>query len=113
MARNNIPEYSADASQNSDIAGINVAEGCAVRGINNAIRTLMAHLKQFDDGTTVLSSPEVTTLKVTDIQLGDSGWVIKADADGILFNLNGVTQAKLLNDGEFRAGDITGSVTFD
>ena len=112
MARNNITEYASDASQNRDIQDINIAENCPVRNINNAIRTLMAHLKEFDQGNTILTSPSATSITVTDLNIGH-GWVIKTDADGILFNLNGVTQAKLLNDGEFRAGDITGSVTFD
>ena len=113
MARENITQYSATASDNRDIEGINVDEGCPVRGINNAIRTLMAHLKDFDVGNTTLTSPSVMTLKVVNIQLGESGWIISADADGILFNKDGVTQAKLLNDGEFRAGDITGVVNFN
>ena len=100
MARENITQYATDARQNTDIEGINVDEGCPVRGINNAIRTLMAHLKDFDAGNTVLTSPEATTVKVTNLDIGN-GWIIKTDTDGILFNKDGVTLAKLLNDGEF------------
>lgn len=39
-----IATYSKIASQNSSISGINIAEGCAASGINNAIRQLMADL---------------------------------------------------------------------
>ena len=51
MAKNKISEYSATASNNTDIGGINIAEGCAPSGINNAIRELMAQLKDQQTGT--------------------------------------------------------------
>lgn len=51
MAKNKISEYSSVASNNTDIAGINISEGCAPSGINNAIRELMAQLKDMQSGT--------------------------------------------------------------
>ena len=51
MAKNKISEYSATAANNTDIAGINIAEGCAPSGINNAIRELMAQLKDQQTGS--------------------------------------------------------------
>jgi len=51
MAKNKISEYSATAANNTDIGGINIAEGCAPSGINNAIRELMAQLKDQQTGT--------------------------------------------------------------
>jgi hypothetical protein len=51
MAKNKISEYSATASNNTDIGGINISEGCAPSGINNAIRELMAQLKDQQAGT--------------------------------------------------------------
>jgi hypothetical protein len=51
MAKNKISEFSATASNNTDIGGINIAEGCAPSGINNAIRELMAQLKDQQAGT--------------------------------------------------------------
>jgi len=45
MAKTKISEYDSTAANNTDIDGINIAEGCAPSGINNAIRELMAHLK--------------------------------------------------------------------
>ena len=50
MAKNKVSEYSSTASNNTDIAGINIAEGCAPSGINNAIRELMAQLKDMQTG---------------------------------------------------------------
>ncbi len=53
MAKNKVSEYSATAANNTDIGGINIAEGCAPSGINNAIRELMAQLKDMQSGTDV------------------------------------------------------------
>ena len=51
MPKNKVSEYSATAANNLDIGGINIAEGCAPSGINNAIRELMAQLKDMQAGT--------------------------------------------------------------
>jgi len=51
MAKNKISEFSTTAANNTDIGGINIAEGCAPSGINNAIRELMAQLKDQQAGT--------------------------------------------------------------
>ena len=45
MAKTKISEYDSTAANNTDIDSINIAEGCAPSGINNAIREQMAHLK--------------------------------------------------------------------
>ena len=44
MAKTKISEYSTTAGSNTDIDSTNIDEGCAPSGINNAIRSLMAHL---------------------------------------------------------------------
>ena len=51
MPRTKISEFSATPGNNTDIDGINLAEGCAPSGINDAIRELMAQLKDFQAGT--------------------------------------------------------------
>jgi hypothetical protein len=51
MPKNKVSEYSSTASNNTDIGGINIAEGCAPSGINNAIRELMAQLKDMQTGS--------------------------------------------------------------
>jgi len=48
--RTKISEFSATAGDNTDIDGIDIAEGCAPSGINNAIRELMAQLKDMQTG---------------------------------------------------------------
>lgn len=50
MAKNKISEWSATPANNTDIGGIDIAEGCAPSGINNAIRELMAQVKDMQTG---------------------------------------------------------------
>lgn len=53
MSKDKISQYSstsAGANLNTDIAGVNIDEGCPPSGINNAIRALMAQLKDFQEG---------------------------------------------------------------
>ncbi len=51
MAKNKISEFSSTAANNTDISNINIAEGCSPANVNNAIRSLMAQLKDQQDGT--------------------------------------------------------------
>jgi hypothetical protein len=51
MAKNKVSEWSSTAANNTDIGGIDIAEGCAPSGINNAIRELMAQVKDQQAGT--------------------------------------------------------------
>jgi len=51
MAKTKISEYSATASDNTDINNININEGCAPSNINNAIRELMSQIKNLQAGT--------------------------------------------------------------
>lgn len=51
MAKNKISEYSPNPANNTDIGGINIGEGMLPSDVNNAIRELMAQLKDQQDGT--------------------------------------------------------------
>ena len=51
MPKTKISEFDLTAANNTDIDGIDIAEGCAPSGINNAIRELMSQLKDFQGGT--------------------------------------------------------------
>jgi len=51
MAKTKISEYSATSADNTDISNINIAEGCSPANVNNAIRTLMAQIKDLQAGT--------------------------------------------------------------
>jgi hypothetical protein len=50
MPKVKISEFDIDPANNTDINSINIAEGCAPSGINNAIRQLMSDLKEFQTG---------------------------------------------------------------
>lgn len=50
MAKSKIGEYSATPANNTDIANIDINEGCSPSGINNAIRELMSDLKDWQAG---------------------------------------------------------------
>ena len=51
MAKEKISQYSSNPANNTDIGGINIAENCPPSNINNAIRQIMAQLKEFQDGS--------------------------------------------------------------
>ena len=51
MAKTKISEFNSNPALNTDIDSINLAEGCAPSGINDAIRELMSQLKDWQSGT--------------------------------------------------------------
>lgn len=61
MPKTKISEYDTTPSSNSDMAGIDISEGCSPAGINDAIRAGMSHLKKMDNGTDAMTSPVFTT----------------------------------------------------
>ena len=98
MPKVKISEYSATANSNTDVASINIDEGCAPSGINNAIRAVMGHLKDFQQGTngdpfngpvngtlgaTTASTANVTTLTTSSTVTHNGG-----TANGVAY-LNG------------------------
>ena len=52
MAKTKISEWSSTPANNTDIDGINIAEGCAPSDINDAIREMMSQVKDLYSGTT-------------------------------------------------------------
>lgn len=57
MSKTKISEYSSTAASNTDVQGINIAEGMLPSDVNNAMRAMMSHLKNFQAG---LSGDSVT-----------------------------------------------------
>lgn len=56
MSKDKLSEYSTTAGSNTDIGGINIDEGCSPANLNNAIRTLMAQLRDFQLGNQTANS---------------------------------------------------------
>jgi hypothetical protein len=50
MAKTKVSEWSATPANNTDVGGIDINEGCAPSGINNAIRDVMAQIKDMQTG---------------------------------------------------------------
>lgn len=50
MAKTKISEWSSTSADNTDISNINIAEGCSPANVNNAIRTVMAQVKDLQAG---------------------------------------------------------------
>ena len=65
MAKNSVRDFDATAANNTDIQSVDIAENCAPSGINNAIRELMADIKDVSAGTVALESPQADSLTVT------------------------------------------------
>jgi hypothetical protein len=87
MPKTKISEFDVDPSNNTDINSINIAEGCAPSGINNAIRQLMSDLKEWQNGSSGDSMTIAGTLNVTgNLQLdgaaGTSGQVMVSAGSG-------------------------------
>jgi len=62
---NTIRDYSATAASNTAVDGADISEGCSPAGINDAIRGVMADLKDVSTGAVALESPAADSLTVT------------------------------------------------
>ena len=71
MAKTKISEFSTTAADNTDITNINIAEGCSPANLNNAVRSLMALLKDQQTGS-ITGIATVTAL---------GGYVVSGFAD--------------------------------
>jgi len=110
MPRTKISEFSATPASNTDIDSINISEGCAPSGINDAIRELMAQLKDFQTGavgdsfngpvgTTTAAAGAFTTLSSTgNTTLGDaSGDSVTINGTATFANANPTLSAGTAN----------------
>jgi hypothetical protein len=96
MAKNKISEYSSTASQNTDIGNININEGCAPSNINNAIRELMAQVKDFQQGAEG-DGLTVSTLNATTATVGSlSATVLSANSFGAITATSATLTSPLL-----------------
>jgi hypothetical protein len=95
MPKTKISDFSTTAGNNTDINSINIAEGCAPSGINDAIRTLMAYLKDWQsgavaqdnsfNGAVTISGNAVLSANLTasgNVGIGTSSPTVKLDVRG-------------------------------
>ena len=122
MPKNKLTEYDSTAANNTDVGGVNLAENSMLPSdVNNAIREVMSHLKDFAAGTeavTAINSPIVKATNVnssdtdTDvaIQIGAStDWtVVVTSSDELVFRHNAVAKMLLTTTGHLKViNDIT------
>jgi hypothetical protein len=104
VTRAKISEYSATANDNTDVNGVNIAEGCPPSSMNNMGREIMAALKRFQvgsdgDGVTVggalvvSGATTLTTVSATVVQsdtVSEKTSAAGVTIDGVLLKDNGV-----------------------
>lgn len=104
MPKTKISEFSATAANNTDIDGINIAEGCPPSTINNAIRELMAQLKDqqaglagdnFTVGGDLSVSGNVTLTNALPIAQGGTGQTTASGA------INALIPSQTSNSGKY------------
>lgn len=76
MAKLNFLSWDTTANNNTDVGNININEGCAPSGINNAIREMMAQLRADIDGEMVYATKAVNYTAVAN----DNNGVIECTA---------------------------------
>jgi len=116
MAKNNITQFDATAANNTDIQSVDIDEGCAPSGINNAIRELMADLKDVDAGTVALTSPDFTAFKVGGVAVTSTAAELNI-LDGVTataaeLNYNDITTLGTVEASKVVTADANGDVTF-
>lgn len=75
--KNSVADWDTNANNNDNIASINIAEGCAPSGINNAIRALMAQAKAKFDAidTAILNACPPGTRGAFAMSTPPAGWL--------------------------------------
>lgn len=110
MAKDTIRDFSATASANTDIQSVNVDENCAASGINNAIRELMADLKDVSAGTVALETPQADSFGTDTISEKTSAAGVTIDGvllkDGAIGSIANAVAAHLTS---INGGQIGGS----
>ena len=67
MSRTKISEWSSTAASNTDVGGVNIAEGCPPATINNAIREVMAQCNNWQSGASGDNQTNAGTLTSTGV----------------------------------------------
>ena len=123
MPKTKISEYSTTNSANTDIESINIDEGCPPSSINNAIRELMVHLKEFQTGSSgdpltvaggmfISGGGSANTLTVTGILTASGGTILSSTntlsgSNIISGNINSSGSANTFSGGVVHSGTNT------
>jgi len=128
MAKTKVSEWDSTPGNNTDIDSINIAEGCAPSGINNAIRELMSQVKDYQQGTygdtfngpvngtvgattpstgafTTLSASGAFSLSGDQVQVSEGGTGASSFTSGGILRGNGTSALSVAS-----ASDITSAI---
>ena len=81
MAKNSIRDYDATSGNNTDVQSVDISEGCAASGINNALREIMTDLKNVSTGAINLETPAADQLNVDNIRI-DGNTISSTNTNG-------------------------------
>lgn len=103
MAKNSFADWSTTANDNTDVGGINIAEGCAMANLNNGMREIMAQLKAGVPVSAATASGPASITLAEDTDNGTSAITVKPasslganrtvtiqDFDGSVYPLPGI-----------------------
>lgn len=122
MPKNKLTEYDSTAANNTDVGGVNLAENSMLPSdVNNAIREVMSHLKDFAAGTEAVTAINSPIVKATNVNSSDTGtdvaiqigastdWtVVVTSSDELVFRHNAVAKMLLTTTGHLKViDDIT------
>lgn len=84
MSKDKLTDYSATNASNTDVGGVNINEGMLPSDVNNAIREVMTHLKDFAEGTEAVNSLAVDNININGntISSTDTNGDITIDPNG-------------------------------
>jgi hypothetical protein len=101
MPKDKLTDYDATAANNTDVGGISVDEGMLPSNVNNAIREVMSHLKDFAAGTEAVDAIEVTGDLTVDTDL------LFVDASGNAVGIGDATPESITNYNILSVGSST------
>ena len=82
MAKSTVSQWDVVADNNTRINGINIDENCPPSAINNAIREVMAQVKQWKDGYTNEITGETVYQSLTVQSIDIKGVIVLKDSSG-------------------------------
>ena len=122
MAKTKVSEWDSVATNNLDIDGINISNDCPPSYVNDAIREMMAQIKDWQMGTpaqpltsngtfTSNGATNITGSFAMDGELGDNGQVLtsKGSSATPTWTSLGTMSVQNKNDVEITGGTISGA----
>jgi hypothetical protein len=109
MPKNSFLEWDTTANNNSDIGGINIAEGCPPSNMNNADRETMAQLRAGVDGKAVYAAKATNYTAVAN----DNNAILRFTAAAMLTLVTGQWHVTVVADGGDVTIDPNGAETID